>query len=163
MRFLLVVFVLAVPLWSQQSTEPSLAPFRAAAKKAFTAEMDRAAKGDCPAANSSSEFNVCYEAALAQSNANLAAFRTAIRKSIEARKDLFGPQMLKHFESSEQTWDIYVAQQSSVIGDMVDSPEDKESSEDETHINLIRTHLRDLEKIYNILLNDNCGACLTDH
>jgi hypothetical protein len=162
MKFVFFVFVLSVPLWGQQSAPPSLAPLRAEAKKAFTAEMDRAAKGDCPNLVTSADLDECYEAALTQSKANLTAFRAATKMSIEARQDLFGPQMLRHFESSEQTWDLYCAQQAQVTADMVENPADKSSSEDATQIDLIRTHLRDLDKIYNILLNANCGACLVD-
>ena len=51
----------------QQSVHPSLAPIHALAKKAFTEEMDRAAKGDCPNFVTSAAANECYEEPLAQS------------------------------------------------------------------------------------------------
>ena len=31
-----------------------------------------------------------------------------------------------------------------------------------TEIDLIRSHMRNLDKIYNILLHDDCGACLVN-
>jgi hypothetical protein len=163
MKLVFYVFLLAAPLLGQQSASPSLAPIRAQAKKALTAEMDRAAHGDCPNSVTSADLDKCFEAALTQSISNLRSFRTAIKMSIQARQNLFGPQMLTHFESSEQIWDLYCTKQAEVTADMVDNPADKSSSRATTQINLIQTHMRDLDKIYNILLHDNCGACLVDH
>ncbi|MBV9303950.1 MAG: hypothetical protein JOY53_17715 [Acidobacteriaceae bacterium] len=123
----------------QQSIRPSLAPIRAEAKRAFTAEMDRAAKGDCPNAETSVAVDECYEAVMALSETHLEAFRAAIRRSIEARQDLFGPQSLRHFELSERAWDDYCAEQAQVRADMVDNPADKSGSAAATRIELIRT------------------------
>ncbi|GGH04259.1 lysozyme inhibitor LprI family protein [Silvibacterium dinghuense] len=162
MKSLFFVFVLSLPLLGQQAVQLSLAPIRAEAKMAFTAEMDRAAKGDCPNQVTSAEIDACYKTALLQSRSNLNAFRSAIRMSIQARERLFPPLMLKDFEASEQAWDRYSATQTQVTADMVDNPEDKSSSAAATEIGLIRSHLRDLDKIYNILLHNNCGACLAD-
>lgn len=163
MKLVFFIAALAMPLCAQQSVRPSLAPIRAEAKKAFTAEMDRAASGDCPnTLLTSAAVNQCYEAALAQSESNLKAFRAAIRMSIQARLQLFGSQLLKHFESSEKAWDVYCLEQSQVTAGMVDNPADKSGSAAATQINLIRSHMRNLDKIYNILLHNNCGACLTD-
>ena len=163
MKLVFFVAVLAVSLCGQQSAQPSLAPIRAEAKRAFTAEMDRAAKGDCPnTLITSAAVNECYEAALTQSESNLKAFRAAIRMSIEARLHLFGSLLLKHFELSERAWDVYCVEQPQVTADMVDNPDDRSGSAAATRINLIRSHMRNLDKIYYILLHDNCGACLTD-
>lgn len=162
MKLFFCIAVFAVPLCGQQFAHPSLAPIRAEAHKAFTAEMDRAAKGDCLNLETSAAVNDCYERALAQSESNLKAFRAAIGMSIKARQDLFGAQLLRHFESSEQAWDGYSVEQAQVTADLVDNPADKSGSAAATQIDLIRTHMRDLDKIYNILLHENCGACLTN-
>jgi len=162
MKLVFFVAVLAVPLWGQQSANPSLAPIRAEAKKAFAIEMDRAAKGDCQNVETSAAVNDCYEATFTQSRSNLNAFRAAIRMSIKARHGLFDSHMLGHFESSEQAWDLYSVKQAQVTADMVDNPGDRSGSAAATQVNLIRTHMQDLDKIYNILLHDNCGACLVD-
>ncbi|HZS53923.1 MAG TPA: hypothetical protein VFA65_05940 [Bryobacteraceae bacterium] len=82
--------------------------------------------------------------------------------SIKARQDLFGPHLLEHFNSTEQTWDLYCLDQAQVTADLVDNPRDQSSSAAATRIDLIRTHMRTLDKLYNILLHENCGACLTD-
>jgi hypothetical protein len=74
----------------------------------------------------------------------------------------FGPQMLTRFESAELAWDIYSEKQAQVTGDMVDNPADKSSSVAAIKIDLIRSHMRDLDKIYNIFLYDDCGAWLVN-
>jgi hypothetical protein len=162
MKLLFLTVVLAAPVFGQQPADISLAPIRAEANKAFTAEMDRAAKGECRNLATDAAVDACYETALTRSESNLEAFRTAIGKSIKARQKLFSPQMLTHFESSEQAWDAYSAKQAKVTADMVDNPIDKSDSAASTQIDLIRTHMRALDKIYNILLHDDCGACLVD-
>ncbi len=45
--------------------------------------------------------------------------------------------------------------------DMADRPE--LAGEEETRIDLIRGHMRALDRIYYTLLHDDCGACLVDH
>jgi hypothetical protein len=166
MKFFFFVAVLAVSFPSgaagQQSIHASLAPMRAEAKKAFTAEMDRAAKASCPGLLNSAAVNECYEKALAQSASHLREFRAASRASIEARQDLFEPRFLNHFESAEQASDSYCVEQAQVTADIVDNPGDRPGSAAATRIDLIRSHMRMLDKIYNILLHNNCGACLTD-
>ncbi len=42
------------------------------------------------------------------------------------------------------------------------NPADKTSSAAATRIDLIRTHMQTLDKLCNILLHENCGACLTN-
>ena len=163
MKLLLPTLLLASSVFAQGRSDPSLAPFRSAAHKAFTEEMADADQPLCPNLVVMSDFSVCLDASLQQSEKYLAAYRTALRSSIAARKTLLGAQSLNHFQSTERMWDRYSASQIKASGDMSEAPQLVDSAEGETRIDLIRNHMRTLDRVYYTLLHDDCGACLVDH
>ena len=163
MKLLLPTLLLASSVLAQGRSDPSLVPFRSAAHKAFTEEMARADQPLCPNLVALPEFSVCLNALLQQSENDLAAYRTALRSSIAVRQKMLGAQSLNHFRFTERMWDLYSASQLKASGDMAEGPELVGSAEEETRIDLIRSHMRMLDHIYYTLLHDDCGACFVDH
>ena len=163
MKLLLLTIVLAPLLVAQNRSDPSLAPFRNAAHKALAEELTDADKPLCPNLVALPEFSVCLNAALTKSEDHLTAYRAALRSSIAVREKLLGAQSLQHFQSTERMWDLYSASQLKASEDMAEGPELAGSAEEQTRIDLIRSHMRMLDRIYYVLLHDDCGACLVDH
>ena len=130
---------------------------------AFTEEMVRADQPLCPNLVAPSDFGPCLDASLKRSENHLAAYRSALRSSIVARQKLLGLQSLEHFRSTERLWDLYSASQLKASADMAAGPELVGSAEEGARIDLIRDHMRTLDRIYYTLLHDDCGACLVDH
>jgi hypothetical protein len=160
---LVAAFLFVSSARAQSGPDVSLAPFRSAAHAAFAAEMAAADRPLCPGLVAAPEFAACLDASLKQSEKNLAAYRAALRSSIVARQTLLGAPSLDHFRSAELMWDQYSEREVKASGDMAGGPELIGSAEEGTRIDLIRMHMRALDRIYYTLLHDDCGACLVDH
>ena len=163
MKLLLLVFLFGLPVFAQGGSDPSLAPFRSAAHRAFTEEMTHADQPLCQGIVPPPEFAVCINAVLKQSENHLIAYRAALSSSITARQKMLGAQSLNHFRSTERIWDLYSVNQLKTAGDMAGGPELTGFAEEETRIDLIRSHMRTLDRIYYTLLHDDCGGCFVDH
>ena len=163
MKLLLAMVLLTPSAFAQVKSAPPLAPFRSAAHKVFAEEMARSNQPLCPNLVTSPEVAACLDSSLQRSETHLTAYRVALRSSIAARQKLLGARSLDHFRSTERMWDLYSASQLKASGDMAGGPELVGSAEQETRINLIRSHLRMLDQIYYTLLHDDCGACFVNH
>lgn len=163
MKLLLLMLFLTSSAFAQSKPELSLAPYRSAAHQAFTEEMVRADQPLCPNLVALVDYGPCLNAALKLSESHLATYRSALKSSMVARQTLLGASTLEHFQSSEQLWDLYSQSEIKAAGDMAEGPELVGSAEGEARINLIRSHMRMLDRIYYTLLHDDCGACLVDH
>lgn len=163
MKLLLLVFLFGTPVFAQGGSDPSLAPFRNAAHKAFTEEMMHADQPLCPGIVPPPEFAECINAALKQAEDHLIAYRASLSSSITARQKMLGAQSLQNFRTTERMWDMYSVNQLKAAGDMAGGPGLIGFAEEETRIDLIRSHMRMLDRIYYTLLHDDCGGCLVDH
>lgn len=163
MNSLLLTLVLAATVSPMSEPDPPLAPYRSAAHSAYTEEMVRADRPLCPDGVAPADFGACLDSSLKQAEQHLAAYRSALRSSIVARQKLLGSQSLAHFQAAERLWDLYSMSQLNASGDLADNEELAGAAEGESRIRLIRDHMRTLDRIYYILLHDDCGACLVDH
>jgi hypothetical protein len=162
MKPLLLLPLLACTLFAQSKPELSLAPFREAAHKAFAAEMAGANERLCPNLIALPKVAACLDRAQAESKTELASYRAALRASIAARISLLGAQALPHYQTAEQDWDVYSASQLKGAADMADTPVLGAQAEIQARIDLERTHMQTLDRIYYTLLHDDCGACLVN-
>lgn len=140
---------------------------RAQAKEAFDAEMARQKAGDCPNANTTSEFNTCFGKAVDITDQNLQTFERAIRDLLGLKypsptdqPPMPGPagpaltteQSVEEFDHMEQLWHSYLDAASTTAFHQFDGGTGGPSFEMETHLAIVRSHMTELNNLYGMLL-----------
>lgn len=145
-----------------RKVEEQRAVLRAQAKKAFDAEMAREKAGDCPAAKTTIEFNVCYNEAIKITDQNLKIYEEAIRGILELKfpsvpgELTYGPsgpiltpeQEAAEFDHSEQLWHAYLEAATTSARHQFGGGTGAPGFEMETHLRLVRSHMRELDNMY---------------
>jgi len=142
--------------------------FRVQAKQAFDAEMARETAGDCPDAKNTYEFNTCYGKAVGITDQNLTTFEGAIRGLLGLKypnltgqpptPEPAGPQLTPEqsaaeFDHLEQLWHSYLDAASTAAFHQFSGGTGGPSFEMESHLRLVRIHMRELEAVYGMLLH----------
>jgi Lysozyme inhibitor LprI len=139
---------------------------RAQAKAAFDAEAAREKGGDCREAQNTQEFNTCFGDAVTIADQHLEAYEEAL-EAILALHDpdqpstpsvgIAGPvqtpqQDATEFDHLEQLWHTYLDAASTAAFHQFDGGTGGPSFGLETHLRLVRNHLRELNTLYGIEL-----------
>jgi hypothetical protein len=133
-----VVFAVA---GSAQTTRDGL---RAQAKQLLDSETAREKVGDCPAAKTTYDSNVCLAKAATAADRSLKTFETAVHDLL----NLASPQSAAEFSRVEDLWHTYLAAAAMAAFHQFDGGTGGPSSQLETRIRLVRSHLRELDAIY---------------
>jgi uncharacterized protein YecT (DUF1311 family) len=159
------------PISEQEVYRQSVAQHRglqAQAKQVFEMEMAREKMGDCPAAKSDYEFNVCYGKQLAITDQNLNSYEGFIRKLLAPPPQVSGqpavegnlpangiagpvlssPEFEREFERVEQSWAQYREVACSAAFHQFEGGTGGPSFQLECMLNLARDHMRELNMIY---------------
>lgn len=142
---------------------------RAAAKQAFDGEMAREKAGDCPAAQTTYDFNMCYSKQNAITGENYKAYTGAVRALLGLKYPLApgvkegplppgpaGPQLtpeenVTEFDKTESLWAAYKEAECTVAFHQFGGGTGGPSAEMECRLRLMRSHMRDLDSIYLLL------------
>ncbi len=142
--------------------------FRAEAKQAFDAEIAREKSGDCPDAKSTYEFNMCYSKEVGITDQNLKTYERAIRDLLGLKEPSLtsqspmpkpaGPestpeQDVAEFDHLEQLWHFYLDTASTAAYHQFSGGTGGPSFEMGTHLQLVRSHMRELDTVYDGLLH----------
>ncbi len=159
------------PLTPQQQqdrvVEARRQQLRSQAKQAFDAQMAREQADQCPGAQNTQEFNDCFGKAAAIAADNLKSYTDALRAILVLRysdspsKPVTGiagveqtpEQDGAEFTRLEQLWQRYKTAASAAAFHQLDGGTAGPSFELETEIRLTRNHMRELNSIYNEILN----------
>jgi hypothetical protein len=140
---------------------------RAQAKQAFDAEISRQKAGDCPDANNTYQINVCLGNAVAVTDQNLKTYEGAIRDLLglknpdfAAPQSLPGPAAAKstpdesaaEFDRVERLWHSYLDAVRAATFHQFDGGTGGPSFEMQSHLLLVRSHMLELNTIYDGLL-----------
>ena len=137
------------------------------AKQAFDAEMVREKAGDCLDAGNTYEFNVCYGKAVALTDQNLKAYEDAIHDLLDlhypnltGQPPMPGPagprltpeENVAEFDHLEQLWHPYLDAAATAAFHQFAGGTGGPSFQMETHLRLVRSHMRELDALYGMLL-----------
>ncbi len=140
---------------------------RAQAKQAFDAEMAHQKAGDCPDAQNTYQFNVCYGKAAAATDQSLTTYEDAIRNLLDLRyPNLTGqPPMpgpagpnqtpedaVAEFDRMEDLWHSYLDTAATAAFHQFGGGTGGPSFSMETHLRLVRSHMLELNDLYGMLL-----------
>jgi hypothetical protein len=135
------------------------------AKAAFDSEMEREKSEDCPYAPTS-EYNSCFSKEVGITDQNLKTYEGAFRDFLGlkypelASQPKFGPsgpiltsaQMVAEFDQVEQIWHSYLDTASTAAFHQFGGGSGGPGFAMETHLRLVRGHLRELDSIYGLWL-----------
>ena len=140
---------------------------RAQARQAFDAEMSQEKAGDCVKADNTYASNTCYEKAVGVTDQNLKTYAGAIRDLLGLKyPDLSGQppmpgiagpvltpeQSVAEFDHVEQVWHSYLDTASTAAFHQFGGGTGGPSFEMESHLQLVRSHMRELDAVYGMLL-----------
>lgn len=140
---------------------------RGRAKQAFDGEMARQKAGDCPDANNTYQFNVCFGQATIITDQNLKTYEGAIRDllglhdpSLATRPPMPGPggpaltseQAVAEFDHVEELWHSYSEAATTAAFHQFGGGTGGPSFQMEMHLRLVRSHMTELNEIYGMLL-----------
>ncbi len=140
---------------------------RSEATQAFDAEMARQKAGDCPDAGNTYQFNICYAKEVAIADRNLKTYEGAIRDLLglkypnltgqPPRPGPAGPvltpeEFVAEFDRVEQLWHSYLWAATTAAFHQFGGGTGGPSFEMESHLRLVRSHMRQLNDIYGMLL-----------
>jgi hypothetical protein len=140
---------------------------RARAKQAFDAEMEREKSGDCPDAKNNYEFKMCYAKEVGITDGNLRTYEGAIRDllglknpNLTGQQPVAGPagpvltpeEDVSEFDHLEQLWHTYLDTASTAAFHQFGGGTGGPAFEMETHLRLVRSHMRELDSVYDGLL-----------
>lgn len=139
---------------------------RALAEDAFHAEMAREKAGDCPGAQSTADFNTCFGLAVDAADQHLSTYEKALATLLALEEPGVGPQTSPNvggmfqtpaqdaaeFRQMEGTWRSFLELASAAAFHQFDGGTGGPSAELETHLGLVRDHLRQLNRIYAMTL-----------
>jgi hypothetical protein len=140
---------------------------RNAGQEAFDAEMAREKAGDCPDAHGNYEFIMCYEKALTAAAQHLKTYQEIIRDLLSRRgSDANGQpappapagpftsaQLVAEFDHLEQVWHPYLDAACTAAFHQFGAGTGGASSADACSLRFMRSHMRDLDGIYDGLLH----------
>jgi uncharacterized protein YecT (DUF1311 family) len=147
---------------------------RSQARQAFDAAMAREKSGDCPNADNTYQFNICYGKAVAETDKNFKAYEDAIRNLLSlvgAGKDNHPPgpgpagpeltpeQSAAEFDRVEQLWQAYLDAACTAAFHRFGGGTGGPSAEMECHLRTVRAHMRELDATYYMLVH-HCGGCI---
>ncbi|MGI4829819.1 MAG: hypothetical protein ACRYFU_16735 [Janthinobacterium lividum] len=142
---------------------------RALAEDAFKAEMILEKKGDCTSAQTDYEFNVCFGRAVDVADQHMKTYEQALSQllvleppgaTLSNTPSMPGPagpsrtpaQDLIEFQNIEELWHTYLKAAPEAAFHQFDGGTGGPSFELETHLRLVRDHLRELNDIYGMTL-----------
>ncbi|HEX4807530.1 MAG TPA: hypothetical protein VH325_01290 [Bryobacteraceae bacterium] len=140
---------------------------RAKAHQAFDAEMAQQKAGDCPNAENTYEFGICFGKAAGVADQNLKAYEEAIRDllglkypNLTGNSPTTGPagpvltpeESVAEFDRVEQLWHSYLDAAATAAFHQFGGGTGGPSFEMETHLRLVRSHMLELNEIYDMLL-----------
>jgi hypothetical protein len=140
---------------------------RAQAKQAFDAEVGRQKAGDCPDANNTYQINVCLGNAVGITDQNLKTYEGAVRELLGLKNPNFaamqsvpGPAANKstpdasvaEFDRVERLWHSYLDTAKAAAFHQFDGGTGGPSFEMQSHLLLVRSHMIELNTIYDGLL-----------
>jgi hypothetical protein len=150
-----------------RETDVARRRFRADATQAFDSEMAREKAGDCPDAKTTYDFNVCFGEEVVATDKNLRNYEGGIRDLLRLRDSgvsgqslppgpagpqLSGEQQLAEFDRLEQVWHSYLDAASMAAFHQFGGGTGGPSFEIETHLRVVRSHMRELDSVYGMLL-----------
>lgn len=146
------LLVAGQPAGQQQRAREATAQrllLRGAAKDAFDTEMVREKAAKCPDA-STFEFNQCYSKEVGLTDLNLRIYEGALRDLMGLGS---GPDVAE-FNKVEQNWHSYLDAASTAAFHQFGGGTGGPGFEMETHVRLVRGHLRELDTLYGMLLRN---------
>jgi hypothetical protein len=149
-----------------QALEAKRDQLRRQAKEAFAAEMAREKAGDCPEAQNTRDFNTCFGDAASIADQHLKAYEEALKAIVALRYDTSSPtppldmagpaqtpeQDAAEFVNLEKLWRGYLDAASTAAFHQFDGGTGGPSFELETHLRLVRDHMRELDMLYGMML-----------
>jgi hypothetical protein len=137
----------------------------AQAKQVFAEEMGRERAGDCKGGSTTYDFNVCFDKAVAVADTSLKKYEEAIQGVLGLRYpdspsqpvtgvagvELTPEQAAAEFVKLEQAWQVYLRAASAAARNQFDGGTGGPSFGLETHLRLVRNHMRELNQIYGEL------------
>ncbi len=133
---------------------------RAAAKAAFDSEMAREKTEDCPP-GSTADYNQCYSRVVDVTDQNLKNYEGAVRSLLGLRY----PELVSNlsavpateknvaaFDNFEQIWHSYLDAVSTAAFRQFDGGTGGPGFGMETHVRIVRSHLRELDTLYGLVL-----------
>lgn len=156
--------VLAPQQETYQQWETKYRSLQAQGKQVFDAEMAREKAGDCPDAQTTSDFNTCFGRQLTITGQNLKSYEGIIRElmvpspqpSVEKSgsvNGLAGPSLTParqaaEFGRVEQSWRQYSKAACAAAYHQFDGGSGAQSFEMQCELQLTRDHMRELHMIY---------------
>lgn len=140
---------------------------RSQAKQAFDEEMAREKAGDCPNANNTYEFNICFGAAAAAADQSLKKYEDGLWNllglenpslaGLPATPGPAGPALTpaeeaQEFLHVEEVWRPYLNAACTAAFHRFGGGTGGPSAELECHLRMVRTHMKQLNTIYNMML-----------
>lgn len=166
----LLCFALVICAFAQQTREVDAKRnnLRATAKEAFDRQMAEEKAADCPTASTTYEFNLCFGKAVEGTDRDLKIYESAIHDLLDLRYPgvneeehpapgpagpvLTRAQSVTEFDRLEQLWRGYLEAATKAAFHQFDGGTGGPSFEMECHLQLVRSHMRELDKVYGILL-----------
>ena len=136
---------------------------QAQAKQVFDAEMAREKAGDCPDAQTTYDFNICYDRQTRITEASLHSFEEIIRRlqipgpefpgqssspPLPSGASLTPDQLSAEFDNVERLWQQYRDAACTAAFHQFDGGTGGPSFQSECELNLMRDHMRELNMIY---------------
>ena len=136
-------------------------------QRGFDAEMAQEKAGDCPDAHSTYAFTLCYEKALAATGQHLKTYEEMIRDMLSRRGSdangqpappgpagqLTSAQLVAEFDHLEQVWRPYIDAACTAAFHQFGGGTGAPAASMECSLRLTRSHMRDLDGIYDMLLH----------
>jgi len=134
---------------------------QARANKIFTAEMAREKAGECNAAATTYDVNLCLDKEATTTDENLTRYESLIRELMGSRpempgapvtgptgRELTAEESAAEFDRVEQAWHKYRDEACQAGRDQMGGGSAAPSSEMHCQIELARSHMRELDSIY---------------
>ncbi len=117
------------------------------AKAALARELERENAGDCKGIEHTNDLNICIGEAAGTTQANYKTFATALRS-------LFDPESAKAFDLAKSAWNNYCQLQVTAAHNLFRGGSAATYTGVNAAILLIRSHMRELEAVYRLPLNN---------
>lgn len=141
---------------------------RAQAQQAFNAEMARGKTTDCDESETTNEVDICYSKAVKITDQNLKTYEDAIHGILGLKYPgvpgqlSYGPsgpiltpeEEAAEFDHSEQLWHTYLESATTSARHQFGGGTGAPGFEMETHLRLVRSHMKELDGIYGLILHN---------
>jgi uncharacterized protein YecT (DUF1311 family) len=133
--------------WKQRQDEH--VRLQAEGKQIFAAEMAREQAGDCKDAQTTADFNTCFDQQLGITGQNLKRFEDVIRKlQMEDTSGSTPKYFAEEFDRVEQSWRQYRDTACKAAFDQFEGGTGGPSFELQCRLKLTRNHMRELDFVY---------------